>query len=324
MAQRNLLNIPQRILARLKTFDQDDVVAGCAKHLRPGDVKRYKHLGLRLKDGELVLAPPVVPPPSSGRYSRANVEGKVVVRRDLPMIKKTFSWETPNYGDWSKGSHTSSVTRDVYQRDLIPPKEVELSATLIESRPDGFLVKFAVEQVLNRRSPDFKKELLYNLNILQENVGAVDVFPSAATLAQYAQTVRVDWEILPPGTVDEVLKQMLAGKRPIAPDKRELMEKRLEIMARLEPEAYIAGTSGFLRYFGAKFGEDFVVFENVNYGNAIYVMYENWEVLSQRSRIDLLKGPRDDFERIEHRKGWEKKLKSLLESYRKRTGGSTG
>jgi len=293
-------------------------VVGCAKHLRPEDVRRYKHLGLTLKDGELLLPSPAVPPPSSGRYSRANVEGKDVVRRDLPMIDKTFSWETPNYGDWSKGSHTSYVTRKVYQRDFIRPKEVELSITLIERRADGFLIKFAVEQVLNRRSPDFAKELIYNLNILQENVGAVDVFPSAATLAQYAQTIRVDWEILPPGTVDEILRQMLAGKRPIAPDKRELMEKRLKLFARLKPEAYIAGTSGFLRYFGAKFGEDFVVFENLNYGNAIYVMYENWATLSQRSRVDLLKGPRDGFERIEHRKGWEDRLRALLEEYRKR------
>jgi hypothetical protein len=29
--------------------------------------------------------------------------------------------------------------------------------------------------------------------------------------------------------------------------------------------AYIAGTDGFLRYFGAKFGDDFVVFENVRF-----------------------------------------------------------
>jgi hypothetical protein len=76
----------------------------------------------------------------------------------------------------------------------------------------------------------------------------------------------------------------------------------------------LAGSSGFLRYFGAQFRGDLVVFENIVYGNALYVMYGQWKDLSKRSRIDLLKGPRDGFDRIEHRKGWEKQLRALLRS----------
>jgi len=88
------------------------------------------------------------------------------------------------------------------------------------------------------------------------------------------------------------------------------------VLQRLNPQNYIAGTSEFLRYFGAKFGDEFVVFENLNYGNAMYVMYEQWEALSRRSRVDLLKGPRNGFERIPHKDGWEKRLESLLRLYR--------
>ena len=66
------------------------------------------------------------------------------------------------------------------------------------------------------------------------------------------------------------------------------------------------------------YGDDFVVFENIRYGNAIYVMFEGWESLSRKSRIDLLKGSREGFERIEHRDGWEgRSASTMLEHYRR-------
>ncbi len=94
---------------------------------------------------------------------------------------------------------------------LLSPKGVELSVTLLEQsdNPRQYVFKFAIEQVLNRRAPDFEFDLLYNLNILQENIGAADVFASAASLADYAATVRVDWEILPPGKIDEIVRNRL-------------------------------------------------------------------------------------------------------------------
>jgi hypothetical protein len=265
----------------------------------------------------LVVPSPFIPKASAGRYSKANVEGKDAIRKDLPMVTKTFSWETPNWGDWSYGSHTHTVDREVYQRDFIPPKEVELSIALFEKTSEAeFVLKFAVDQVLSKRSEDFESELLYNLNILQENVSAVDVFASEATIAEYMATVNVDWEILPPGEIDDVIRRMLQGKRAVTEDRRKVMEQRLTALSKFRPKAYIAGTNQFLRYFGTMFKDDLVVFENLTYGNALYVMYENWETLSKKSRIDLLKGPRNGFDRIEHREGWEERLGSLLKEHK--------
>lgn len=314
--KRNLLKIPVHTLERIRTFDQDDVVVACTKLLTLQDIPRHSHLGLRMERGELVLPGPRVPDPKAGRFSRANVEGYVKVRKDLPMIQKTFSVETPNWGDWSNGSHTIDWTRDVYQRDFYPPKEVELSISLLEKRGSGYLVKFAIEQVINRRTKNFRQELLYNLNILQENVGAVDVFVSGATLADFTASIKLHWQIFPPGTVDEVVQKMLSGKRTVTPEQEAIIKKRVSVMSKLRPKGYIVGTDGFIRYFGAQFGDDFVIFENVRYGNAVYVMYESWQELSKKSRIELLAGPRDSFTRIEHRKGWEDRLEAMVEQYR--------
>ena len=102
----------------------------------------------------------------------------------------------------------------------------------------------------------------------------------------------------------------------MSPQQQAVMKERIMVMQRLNPEAYITGTDGFLRYFGAKFGDDFVAFENARYGNALYIMYDGWEALSQKSRIELLAGDRDSYDRIEHRPGWIEQLRGRVRGYR--------
>jgi hypothetical protein len=326
VARKNLRKIPAHVRAKISGLDVDDVVVASVKRINLNDLARYPHLNLRVENGRVVTPAPTVPAETIGRYSSINVNGKEVVRRDLPKTTKTFSVEVPNWGDWYNGSHEIDWTREVYQRDFIPPKELTVSVELLVEDAEAITVKFAVDQVLSRAAEDFEDDLLYNLNILQEVLGAADVFPSDATLAEFLRTVRVDWEILPAGRrVDEVLADILRGKRPVTVEKQREMRERLAVLAGLNPREYIAGTSEFLRYFGARFDDDLVVFENLNYGNAIYVMYERWEELSRRSRIDLLKGPRDGFERVPHNDNWGRRLKDVLaqhlEAKARRAGG---
>lgn len=315
---KNLLRIPSSILQRLATFDQDDVVAATVKFISPADVDRFPHLGLSIIDGSLGIPEPQPPAPSVGRYSNANLYGMEKVRRDLPKVTKSYGFWAPSWGSGSY--HYVSHDREVYIREVYPPKQVSLSIALIERRGEGFLLRFAIDQVLSRRTPNFEQELLYNLNLLQENVGAADIFESATSLADYALSVKVDWQLLPPGTltIDELVAAMLRGKRPVTSQQETVMKERVTVMQRLKPEAYVTGTDGFLRYFGAKFGEDFVAFENARYGNALYIMYDGWEALSQKSRIDLLAGDRDSYDRIEHRPGWTDQLRARVHGYRSR------
>lgn len=141
---------------------------------------------------------------------------------------------------------------------------------------------------MTRSDPNFLPNLLENLNLLQENVGIADVFPANAAISDYLSTIRVNWEILPPGDRDRNIARMLSGTVAPSPEARRRFEERYDLLAELVPIAFINGTGGFSRYFGAKFADDLVVLENVEYGNAIYVMFEEWETLSQRSRTELL------------------------------------
>jgi hypothetical protein len=316
MPKKNYLKVPRHLLDRLAALAVDDIVVACVRHLSPAEVGNYTHLNLRMANGRLVMPRPLMPSKLMGKYSRTNLYGKVVVRRDLPKEYKSFSVDAPNWN--GSGTHEVSWTREVYPRDFISPKYLTLS---IEEIPQaagtiGFTVKFQIDQTLNRSASDFEADLLYNLNMLQENVGAVSIFPSAATLADYANTVQVQWEFLPPGNLDLVVLRLTQGMSALTATEAREIRERLTVLENLRPVKYVVGTSGFERYFGAKFAEDFVAFENLTYGNALYVMYENWPALSARSRIDLLKGPREGFDRLPHSGAWVKKLQRLVRDYR--------
>lgn len=172
----------------------------------------------------------------------------------------------------------------------------------------------------DRRSPDFAERLLFNLNLLQENVGNHDVFPPDASDADYLKTLYVNWELLPPGERDENIAKIFRSVRSDDPVVRQQLIERYDALEKLRPVQFVRGTNGFRNYFGAQFAPDLVGFENVEYGNAIYVMFEEWATLSQKSRTELLAEHPDKIVRIPHTADWQPRLKSLIRTeLRKRT-----
>ncbi len=319
--KKNFRSIPEPLLKKIKGLNTKTVLVACTKAIKHSDIVNglYKHVAIswdNTKDS-LISRGRVIPNPQIGKFSLRNIDGKEIVRKDWPMITKTYTWETPNYGDSSNGYHDVSIDREVYQREFLPPKGLELTIDLLETQSvdqeQVYIFKFTVDEVIDVKSKDFEDSLLYALNLLQENIGKSDVFSSDASRKDYLRTVVVDWEILPPGKRNEIIDRILNKYRKVTPEERDRIEDRYDFLAGYKPEAYISGTSGFQRYFGAKFGDNLVVFENLRYGNAIYVMYENWTQLSQKSRLELLAGSQDDFDRIVHSDTWKERLGEILQ-----------
>ena len=254
-----------------------------------------------------------------GKYSRTNIAGEEIVRKDLPMITKTFAVETPNYGDWTYGSHDVYFDREVYVREYFPPKLNEIAIEMVAKETNGetiYVMKFRVDEVMDTTSEHFHRDLLANLNLLQENTGNIGVFESEAPIDEYLKTLYIKWEILPPGTREGNIAKIMSRFKITSEEDKTRVVERYDVLSKLKPVAYIAGTSGFRRYFGAKFSESLVAFENLEYGNALYVMYEDWEVLSKKSRIELLRGDNQGFDRIIHTKGWKTQFEYLIKSKR--------
>ena len=318
--KKSFRRLPDPIRKKVSKTSGDKVMVACVKKIPASALRAgvYGHLSMSIEGDRPVFPGRIMPKPTLGVFSLRNAQGQEVVRKDLPKVTKTYSVDAPNWGDWGNGSHEVSWDRDVYQREFIPPKELEISIELLKMEAGTeplFIFRLRVEEILDKKAPEFETELLSNLNLLQENTGSSDVFTPDADSNAYLKTISVFWEILPPGERSDMLAHILAKLRePSAELKKKLMD-RYTFLEKLKPVAYISGASGFQRYFGAQFTDNLVVFENLEYGNAIYVMFGDWEALSKLSRLELLKDRRGaGYERIVHRKGWKGALKKVIEA----------
>lgn len=307
--KKGFRKIPDKISDRLKLIKSGPVEVGVtkrysAKALTSGNLK---HLGIVLSDVDPSFPVTLVPPDTNGRASKTNSKGKEVVRRDLPKVLKTYSVELPSWGSRSH-THTVYMDRLVYLRDYYPPRfnSIEISLLNKEMGDETFYVlKFRVLGSLDIEDFDFDSDLLHHLNLLQENVGNVDIFEAHATDEEYLGTEYLDWEIFPPGEMEQVFSKIAGGRRNISGSVMARLEERYKFLLSLSPTAIIRGTNGFKNYFGAKFGEELVVFENIDYGNAIYILNQDWKELSKLSRLQLMKTKAESMKRIVHTKDWK-------------------
>lgn len=312
--KRNFIKVPAKIVEVVDSLETDLIVVAQTKLVKFADIDAgvYSHLGIKRIGETLEIKPSVVPVAKLGKFSERNRIGWEKKRTDLPKIKRTYTWETPNFGDASTyGTHMHSQEREVYQRELFePPVHAITIEALGEPTSDGVLIKFSVDHTLDRRHARFSEDLLHCINLLQENAGVTGVFASTATRDEFIGTLALDWEVFPPGTTAEVIAAITKSGK--GPRPNGLMEERVKFFAKLKPTRFMRGVGGFGSYVGAQFADDLVVFENVNHGNALYVLFEDWAEVSRRSRSDLLKGTTENYERFLHTEGWEDRFEEFM------------
>jgi hypothetical protein len=313
--QQRFNRIPQRFRQRIARLDQNDFKLYTVRELTRAEVAagNWSHLGIAVDAaGDIVVPPRWLPEEAAGRAAHRNRHGYEITRRDLPKETRYNTTESPNWGDADRnGTHTSYLPYKRYPRDFVPPDGTEIAMNVVESTADTARVAFEIDAVFDRTAADLDAPLLRAMSLLQESVGEVRVRASNEPVATYAQAVQVDWEILPPGDRDEIVQQVVDRVHP-TPPQRVILEERLDFLIGLQPARFITGHSGFARYVGAQFADDLVVFENINYGNAVYIMFEDWPTLSTRSRLELMAGNTDDFARVVHAAGWEQRVAAVV------------
>ena len=87
----------------------------------------------------------------------------------------------------------------VYQRDEVPPKNILISPEIVADRNEELVVGFKIKDELNKLDKNFQENLLFRLNLLQENFGTCDIFPVDEPLQEKEGYRKLNWEILPPG-----------------------------------------------------------------------------------------------------------------------------
>lgn len=312
--------IPDYIEQELRNIQEQHIIVAAIINIQKSDIARglYRHLGIKMVEGNVQFSETIYPDRLTGLYARRNRNGIVWVLKDQPKVIKTFSFESPNFGDPDKGYHTTYIDREVYQRRFEPPREWAVSSSLISQDAAHVRLKVQIRTFLDRNHPDFRSDLFFAINLLQELCRDCHVFRANISDEELARTTAVGWEIFPPGTMDRAFTAITNRLRVPTPQRQREIENRANALARLHPTEYIVGSGMNSHYFGAKFGENIVAFENIDYGNAIYILFDNWQEISKMSRIDILKRHERDFIRIIHKDGWQKVLKRHINELRER------
>jgi hypothetical protein len=179
------------------------------------------------------------------------------------MMTKTISLETRN---WAIGPMRATPLSGILTCTLAIislTKQVALEIELLawDTAKQTYVIRVRTVEVLSVNDPGFKANLLYNL--LQKNIGNVDIYPADAGGEDYLATLNGSWEILPPGEREANLAIIIGWGRSISPETCAKLIERYTFLERMRPRNFIAGTSGFRRYFGAQYADKRVVFEQV-------------------------------------------------------------
>jgi hypothetical protein len=304
-----LARLPKAVQRELDLIDSERVVVAAVLTITAGDVTRYEHLGVRFEIRVITIGLPAPPPRICGTQARRNLDGWDEKRKDLPKETRDISSWAPSWH--SSGHHLVSRTIEAWQVTHHAARLLTLSATVLEPLKEAAIIRFRIDQPLDRKEPNFANDLMLNLRLLREAVGEARIYRADLSDEDFARLQSVDWELLPQGSADRVLER-LGNSGRVHSARMETACERLRVLDRLAHDGFIVGHGKFARYFGAKFGDRLVALENLEYGNALYVFEDDWESLSQLSRTELIKQRDARVRRVPHIPGWQSAIRQLL------------
>ena len=160
---RHFRRIPDYIDLEVSRTRSRHVIVAAIIEVTKAEVERGKlrYFGFDIKEGHVTCKEKITPDHLTGLFARKNLYGIERIRKDLPKVKKTYWWEVPNFGDFSKGYHSRHWDRDVYQREFEPPREWDILVSIIGKTEDRFKFKAEISAHLDKQDPYFKKELFF-------------------------------------------------------------------------------------------------------------------------------------------------------------------
>ena len=252
-----------------------------------------------VREGDQVL------PSILGTVSEFNSEGGFIKEKDKPMEVKSREIANKN---WQGDLQYVSIPYKRYQRIILNPPSIELSIVfknniqlilsppLIRNKENSKLIKHVFNLFL---------ELFGSCNVLKKNL-----IPNIGNIP----IKRVNWEILPKGEYPwEKIKSLVEEyTKDLNYSRKHLIERRLKVLSKFKSCNLIIGKGGFKGYWILEFEDKGIyVLESLYYGQATYILGNDWETISQLTKREILqRGLHED--RIIHGKNWEVEINKLL------------
>lgn len=305
-------SLPEEVKAEIDSLGEVQFVFGAVRNFSDQLFADWnERLEVEQVSGEQWIG---LPPASIGRWSKWNVSGREIVRRDLPKIDHSWTIEAPDFQ--GSGTHSITFSREVFRKQRLYGQQIEASITR-RDEPRDSLVGTVLLTLQAPYDEDAEQAYLYAASLARTWFGSATAYSLDEAGIPQVPDQGVSWEFLPDGSIEEIREAVVRKFGRFAPPQEiEIMIDRLEKVQSLSPERRLVGSSGLQRYVGYMFGDDFVAFENPRVGNALYLMYGDWESLSQLSRSQLLASRQGDFDRIIHTARWFERLRLAVYNYR--------
>lgn len=294
-------------LSRYLGEDKKGTEIVCCVLVCPGMATKMKQAGFPdpLQLGDKVLPTPV------GPVSLFNAEGRL--RKIRNRKKEKISYEVRSswlewHGNERKTRYgTKVVSYYRFPTELDEPPGVELA---ISEDPTGNQMICAPAVIYQ---PDSAR-LIHIVNLMLEIFGICEFSDASLNTIAPAAT-KVFWEILPRGPWDfDRLKRSVIPTYGVPKRQQEVAEENLRFLLKHSPGAIAAGKAGFSGYAVYVYDHsNFCLCENSRYGNATYVLPDEWESLTRLSKSELLE-KLGEKTRIIHDSHWRSRIEERFKS----------
>ncbi len=224
-------------------------------------------------------------PSVSGKFTHFNVNGRINIRKDLPMEPESIMF----YGssrDWHGGIHQSIRTRTVkkYPREQIPAPSETIQIIEIEGEKFISSSELDLEDIEDSRN-------IHVTNLMLECFSTFEIFDIDKQEIVGPTLKRLQWDVLPKGEYpwDKAKPIIDKATEQIEEKDKKVIEHRMKIISRRSPDFLAIGRAGFNGYFVYGFRDkDVYVLESIHLDNATYVFNSDWKALSQLSKNDII------------------------------------
>ena len=244
----------------------------------------------------------VLPSPDFGCVSKRNACGYEYADKSQPKIKRYVNtmWIQP-FGNSNASYIPVDIHRPCYPKIFVSPTGIEV--VLYEnSAKKKFVLADLTEDIR-------ENHLIEVVNLFLEIYGHCYVFDEEIDVTPIKKRRRCNWELLPPGEKPSVHLTHQLKDQGVPHDTFDV--NRLYVLDRYDVEFVAEGINGFGGYYAYVFKKHCVL-ESAAYGNATYIIpKENWEVLSQRTKQELLD---EDLvvAKIIHTASWKYEIRKVI------------
>lgn len=259
---------------------------------------------------DLMAGETVLPARRFGPVSIFNAEGKELIHKDQPMEKvyRVGEWK---WKEWCGRYETIERSKFVdipykrYPRTFVAPPSVELTIATDQNGAES-----VISPTTNVGNED---RLIHTINLFLEIFGECQILdPKMGEVVSPIK--RLNWTVLPQGKmpwsslkneVKKIIEETPKGNRSY-------LEHRLELINKHNPDFTAIGKAGFYGYIVMGFtNKNLYVLESPFYGNATYILENNWEELSQKTKAEIISENLCKH-RLIHKDGWDVEIDKLL------------